>query len=360
MATTMKRKQQQSIVESLIITIPGLSYPVRAIFPPGVLKKCSKCKLKYGKGTRPKCRIIERHTFLPWSEMYLQITIDKSCLKQQEEENIKKHLDQLQSERIHGYRSVLPHDQVYIAKPSLDDDGNEYEYGTDKADLFSRRKRKHTRNFRIAAGKSDKMPLCLVCKSQNRSQSICRTKFKHLDVPHSTVFLTLFVATREERESLQRECEERILQVMSATSEERKMEFDVGSVEPKLNPAACDEKNYNFFCLCKSHDKMQSSTFLATIKSSAGESSYEVRLLVFMLLTESIVAQSMDYKMVVVTPLFMILTQRDVFVFIDASTLVACPERNWCRLIPAHLMTDDDKNLSDTTSLKLLANLCYT
>jgi len=140
---------------TLQFTLPGMNTPMRVRFPDYRLPVCEKCKKNYK--TRDMCRIRNGHTELPWSPVYICITLENSLLKINENGQTVLNTD-LQVPLI-----VKPQQwQPYCIKKD-----------------------------RAAQYFDSKTPICAACKKKNYTRSFCRDRHKHRSLPWSTVYISL-------------------------------------------------------------------------------------------------------------------------------------------------------------------------
>lgn len=238
--------------ESIIIAIPGLRHPVRVICPSDILRKCTLCE-KYFK-TRDVCRVVEAHTYVPSKKhMHLCITIDKSCL---------------------NTFNTLPQTLFYIAKPTSSSSELKKTHicsTINPPNISGNKRTRRTYEYAAINPSTNSQIACTACYASNHSRKACRTKRNHLGVPHTSVYLTLFVATDEERHALQQECLERLQNSKAAYNvvrgEEKVYDIAVQSIQ------TCKDDHTRIF-----ESTNRSDTFLMTLMpSSDAHSSVEVR-----------------------------------------------------------------------------------
>jgi len=126
------------------------------------LPVCDKCKRHYK--TRDICRIKHGHTDVPWTNTYICITIDKSCI-----DNNGKYI-------------IRNDHKLYVVNlpspPQLDN--NEKNSITTMSNKYV-----------VNSCLDEKAPVCLNCKQSNRSRAYCRKKFRHRELPWNTLFVML-------------------------------------------------------------------------------------------------------------------------------------------------------------------------
>ena len=240
--------------ESIIVNIPGLRHPVRVVlaaqkegktsrmntpFP-----KCQQCKDKYF--SREICRVELSHTALPWKDTYLCITMDETCFveRRREEESSSPTGVSATSDSDKSSPRLPCLDHYYIAKGR--EESEELEFITFHTDalfppitstimpidsldattttistttesVVAKIDTTSTRTIEIEEDLScryeysvknkytDKQLHCTRCKNHSRKSKRCREELKHLGLPWSCKYFTLFIATDEERISIQAE-----------------------------------------------------------------------------------------------------------------------------------------------------------
>jgi hypothetical protein len=132
----------------LSFTPPGFNQKLTIKFPDYRLPVCEKCKKNYK--TRDMCRVRNAHTDLPWSCVYICITLDSSCTD-------------ANGKYVETPFHVRPNNwQPYCIKK-------------EKASAYF----------------DNKTPICAACKKKNYTRSFCRERHKHRSLPWSTVYVTL-------------------------------------------------------------------------------------------------------------------------------------------------------------------------
>ena len=142
----------------LTFTIPGTKKKLNISFPPRRLPCCTKCKGHYK--TREMCRERKKHTGLPWNSVYLCLTLDKSCI---------------------GDNDTFV-DGTFISKVTS------------------------PRNCQLKDDQEidTNMPMCSSCKQKNYTCTSCRgTRYKHRQLPWNTVYGDLFLVPDTKIESKQ-------------------------------------------------------------------------------------------------------------------------------------------------------------
>lgn len=124
---------------------PGFTYSIDIPFPGRVLPVCQRCKKNYK--TREHCRSKEGHTSLPWTDTYICITLDASCIMP----------DGKLSEGPFVATGLSAQPYVYASGKVLD----------------------------------PKTPSCAMCKDKNYTRTYCRASKKHKTLPWSTVYVML-------------------------------------------------------------------------------------------------------------------------------------------------------------------------
>lgn len=138
--------QKSSLRNVLRLNVPGLTKDLQVRFPDCRLPVCGRCKKNYK--TRDMCRSQGEHTDLPWSSVYICVTLDHSCTNA--------------NNRLHSGKNV-----TYTARNM---DWMPYCF---KSDV------------------SPKTLICAACKTKNYTRKQCRGKSKHRFLPWSTVYVTL-------------------------------------------------------------------------------------------------------------------------------------------------------------------------
>lgn len=129
----------------LLFTPPGFTHHVFVPFPGRVLPVCSRCKKNYK--TREHCRTKEAHTSRPWTETYICIALDDTCLTADGKLKAGE----------------------FVCNPSANN-------------AFC---------FEEGKGLLEKTPSCAQCKDKNYTRTYCRVNKKHRTLPWSTVYVTL-------------------------------------------------------------------------------------------------------------------------------------------------------------------------
>mmetsp|Transcript_17094 Transcript_17094/g.22187 ORF Transcript_17094/g.22187 Transcript_17094/m.22187 type:complete len:446 (-) Transcript_17094:66-1403(-) len=142
------------IGNTLQFSLPGFPQPLRVKFPDYRLPVCEKCKKNYK--TREMCRNRNGHTDLPWSPVYICVTLDPSCI----DENTNKYVK----------------NTPFAIRPS-------------QWQPYCIKKEK------VAGYFDTKTPICAACKKKNYTRSFCRERHKHRSLPWSTVYVTLTAMT---------------------------------------------------------------------------------------------------------------------------------------------------------------------
>jgi hypothetical protein len=115
---------------------------------------------------------------------------------------------------------------------------------------------------------------CSSCTLNNYSRNKCRHKFKHMTVPHSTIHLTLEVATPEERSTLEKLCLERQETTDFLHYNSKREIYDVESAQINLSEL---ERNDSFSRGLHDSDTRPSDTFFVSLFVSAPKTKVEVR-----------------------------------------------------------------------------------
>lgn len=116
---------------------------------------------------------------------------------------------------------------------------------------------------------------CSSCTLNNYSRNKCRHKFKHMTVPHSTIHLTLYVATPEERSTLEKLCLERQETTDFLHYNSKREIYDVESAQINLNEL---ERNDSFSRGLHDSATRPSDTFFVSLFVSAPKTKVEVRV----------------------------------------------------------------------------------
>ena len=136
----------------LQFNLPGVTHPLRVKFPDFRLPVCEKCKKNYK--TRDMCRLRNGHTELPWSPVYICITLDNSCI---DENTGKLYTNVPFTVRANQWQPYCIHKD------------------------------------KVATYFDAKTPICATCKKKNYTRSFCRERHRHRSLPWSTVYVTLSV-----------------------------------------------------------------------------------------------------------------------------------------------------------------------
>ena len=127
------------------------------------LPVCSTCKKNCK--TRDVCRITFGHTGVPWTNCYICVTVDESCIAIDDDG------------RGHGgYKKEKLLHAVVISPPD-----------------HTKRKRseKRRRRYEVQTYLDVDAPVCTMCKQSKRTKSYCRKKFRHKALPWNTLFVLL-------------------------------------------------------------------------------------------------------------------------------------------------------------------------
>jgi len=127
----------------LSFRLPGLDKTISAEFPNGRLPVCDRCKKNYK--TKTLCRSRDHHKTLPWTQVYICMTLDPTCT----------------------------------------DAKNNYVDGP----FFAQRVEKQL--FCFKADMDTTMPICATCKRKNYTRHYCRSKMQHRHLPWNTVYFVL-------------------------------------------------------------------------------------------------------------------------------------------------------------------------
>ena len=249
--------------ESVIFSIvPGLRHPVRVVLAAQkegktsrtnmtTFPNCQQCKEKYF--SREICRVELSHTALPWKDTYLCITMDETCFvveRRREEEPSSSTIGVSATSNSDKSSPRLPcPDHFYIAKGREESEELEFitfltdalfppitstimpidsldattttistttistttESVVTKIDTASARTIEIEEDlscryeYPVRNKYTDKQLHCTRCKKHSRKSKRCREELKHLGLPWSCKYFTLFIATDEERVSIQAE-----------------------------------------------------------------------------------------------------------------------------------------------------------
>lgn len=137
------QQQRTCTRNTLNFRIPGFAPPLQVRFPEGRLPVCVKCKKNYK--TRDMCRNQSEHTDLPWTSVYICVTLDESCIGP--DGKLKKG--------TFSTRSI---------------ESSPYCYQQDV---------------------SANTLICGACKTKNYTRKQCRSKNRHRNLPWSTVYVIL-------------------------------------------------------------------------------------------------------------------------------------------------------------------------
>mmetsp|Transcript_17794 Transcript_17794/g.35672 ORF Transcript_17794/g.35672 Transcript_17794/m.35672 type:complete len:574 (+) Transcript_17794:223-1944(+) len=126
------------------------------------LPVCAKCKRHYK--TRENCRVKYMHTDVPWTNSFICITIDESCIGTDGTYIVRN------DQKLHAV--VLP-----SPPPLQSADNNE--------------KQRRMTKYVVNSCLDGSAPVCLACKQSNRTKAYCRKKFRHRELPWNTLFVLL-------------------------------------------------------------------------------------------------------------------------------------------------------------------------
>ena len=127
----------------LRFTPPGFPCSMEVVFPGRLLPVCEKCKSNFK--TREHCRSRECHTSLPWSNVFVSISLDPSCVN--EENNLE------------------PGPFIARAVPP--------------------------QPYCLPEGTNPETTICAACKDKNYTRAYCRVSKKHRQLPWNTVYVVL-------------------------------------------------------------------------------------------------------------------------------------------------------------------------
>lgn len=125
------------------------------------LPVCAKCKKNYK--TRDHCRIKYGHTAVPWTNSYICITIDESCIgmdgKYIVDDDAKLH-------------AVVVSSSLVVPPPPPPNNTTK-------------------KTYVVQTCLDTNAPVCYSCKQSNRTKAYCRKKFRHKDLPWNTLYVML-------------------------------------------------------------------------------------------------------------------------------------------------------------------------
>lgn len=149
-------QQHSGVPNNLSLTVPGIKHVINIPFPARRLPSCDKCKRHYK--TRELCREVKKHNGLPWTKVFICMTLDPSCY----DERTNRLLVADYADLTASPNETLP----YQLKPDVEVDPN--------------------------------MPMCLDCKNKNYTRVSCRGKKgnSHRYLPWGTVYVTLSSPSR--------------------------------------------------------------------------------------------------------------------------------------------------------------------
>lgn len=149
-------QQHSGVPNNLSLTVPGIKHVINIPFPARRLPSCDKCKRHYK--TRELCREVKKHNGLPWTKVFICMTLDPSCY----DERTNRFLVADYADLTASPTETLP----YQLKPDVEVDPN--------------------------------MPMCLDCKNKNYTRVSCRGKKgnSHRYLPWGTVYVTLSSPSR--------------------------------------------------------------------------------------------------------------------------------------------------------------------
>jgi len=123
---------------------PGIKHPISVPFQYGKLLVCEACKLNCKR--KFDCRDKAKHTNLPWTTVYLCITLDSTCTDEE---------------------GKIYRDKMFVGK------------------------RIRAGQYRFKQKKGTETPICAACKERNSTRYYCREKRKNRDLPWTTTFVIL-------------------------------------------------------------------------------------------------------------------------------------------------------------------------
>lgn len=144
------QNQRPSVRNTLFLDIPGFTSNLHVRFPDCRLPVCGRCKKNYK--TRDMCRTQGEHTDLPWSTVFICITLDHTCTDANN--NLKKGTFTTRN------MEWMP----YCFKNEV----------------------------------NAKTLICAACKTKNYTRKQCRVKSRHRFLPWSTVYVMLSCDNRED------------------------------------------------------------------------------------------------------------------------------------------------------------------
>jgi len=128
----------------LSFNAPGIKHPISVPFQYGKLPVCGACK--HNCERKFDCRDEAKHTNLPWTTVYLCITLDSTCTDEE---------------------GKLYRDKMFVGK------------------------RITAGQYRFKQKKGIETPICSTCKERNSTRYYCREKQKDRNLPWTTTFVAL-------------------------------------------------------------------------------------------------------------------------------------------------------------------------
>ncbi len=128
------------------------------------LPVCAKCKRHYK--TRDICRIKFGHTDVPWTNTFICITLEDSCVNSEDGTYVTGNDVKLNA-------VVLP--PPLPTSIPLSDETNQ----------------KCTPMYTVNTCLDGTAPVCMACKQSNRTKAYCRKKMRHKELPWNTLFVLL-------------------------------------------------------------------------------------------------------------------------------------------------------------------------
>ena len=173
------------------------------------LPVCAKCKRNYK--TRDNCRIKFGHNDVPWTNSYICITIDESCIGEDEKYIV--------DDKLHAV----------VLSPPPDDE-----------------KTTTSTKYEVQTCLDVTAPVCTSCKQSKRTKEYCRTTFRHKELPWNTLIVILklqqnmtghwsddmHVSTTAKvvKETKQQQCPQEQHQKQEQKPKELEPEFDINCI----------------------------------------------------------------------------------------------------------------------------------
>jgi len=140
----LSQSKQNENDQILFFNAPGIKHPIGVPFQYGKLPVCAVCKESYK--TRHGCRAQDKHTSVPWTTVYVCITLDSTCTNEE---------------------GIIYSDKIFVGQ------------------------RISARQYRFKQKKGEETPICATCKERNYTRYYCREKRKNRNLPWKTTFVVL-------------------------------------------------------------------------------------------------------------------------------------------------------------------------